>query len=400
MAFLKAFFIYLLSELKRNIPERVFTKYLYLHFLLNPKQINIMRHFNHFIRTALVLTMGIFVFASCQQQPQYSAEITEEDGEEVAVLHDRDNNTHVSIAVSVGNTMYELMVNDTNHLSFPVSLKAYSNSPGKFGNPFLYPWGNRLEGDYYYFNDQKITLDTTIESITLERDGNGLPIHGYLTKNDAWETVDYSASEDGGATHTAEIDFTEHPDLMKNYPFPHVVRMKHALEDGVVSIELTVENTGEESMPLAYGFHTYYKIPPMETNDSYLTIPAENYMELDSLLLPTGNLEDINSLISDPRQYRIGTKLIDHIFTEFNSGNDYTEFVLQKPNHTVNIQIGPEYKYTTVYSPLDKDYPYVCVEPMMAPTNGFNLYHKGDWDHLPIVQAGEEHTSTFRISIE
>jgi aldose 1-epimerase len=358
-----------------------------------------MRKLNVLVSTVIIAAISVAAFNACEQQPQYSAEIIDEQGEEVAVLRDRDNNTKVSIAVSVGNTMYELMVNDTNQLSFPLSLKEYKNSPGKFGNPFLYPWGNRLEGDYYYFNDQKITLDTTIESITMERDGNGLPIHGYLTKNDAWETVDYTAAGEDGATHTAEIDFTEHPDLMKNYPFPHVVRMKHILKDGVVSIELTVENTGEKPMPLAYGFHTYYKIPPMENNDSYLSIPADKYMELDSLLLPTGNLTDITKLISDPQQYRIGTKLIDHIFTQMNYADDGAEFVLEKPNGNVNIEIGSQYKYATVYSPLDKEHAYVCVEPMMAPTNGFNLYHKGDWDHLPVVEPGVTHRSKFTIAV-
>ena len=187
---------------------------------------------------------------------------------------------------------------------------------------------------------------------------------------------------------------------MKNYPFPHVVKMKHILKDGTVSVELTVENTGENPMPLAYGFHTYYKIPPMETNDSYLSIPADNYMELNEQLLPTGNLKDINTFLSNPDQYRIGTKLIDHIFTGFNSGNGSAEFALQKPNQNVNINIGSQYQYVTVYSPLDKEYPYVCVEPMMAPTNGINLYHKGKLDNLPIVEPGETNKSTFKISAQ
>lgn len=359
-----------------------------------------MRHFNNSIRTAFIVLLSVFVFGSCQQD-QYSAEITEMAGEEIAVLRDNKNNIRANIAVSIGNNMYKLMVNDTNQLHFPTTLEEYSKTNTKHANPFMYPWGNRLEGYYYYFNDQKISVDTTIPSLYFQRDDNNLPLHGYMTKIDAWETVSYQASNENGATHTAKIDFSDHPRLMKNYPFPHIVTMKHTLKDGTVSVQVTVENTGDKAMPVAYGFHTYYKIPPMDSHDNYLTIPAKKYMELDDRFLPTGELTDIFNLVSDPRHYKIGTKKIDNIFTQLNTNeNDYSMFSLEKPNRTINIQMGKNYQYATVYSPIEEGTSFVCVEPMMAPTNAFNLYHKEKWDHLPIVQPGETQQSTFKIALQ
>ncbi len=359
-----------------------------------------MRHFNNSLQTAFIIVLSMFVFASCQQD-QYSAEVTEKAGEEIAVLRDKENNMRVNIAVSIGNNMYKLMVNDTNQLHFPTTLEEYGTTNTKHANPFMYPWSNRLEGYYYYFNDQKISVDTTDPSLYFQRDGNNLPLHGYMTKVDAWETVSYQATNEDGAIHTAKIDFSEHPRLMKNYPFPHVVTMKHILKDGTVSIQVAVENTGEKAMPVAYGFHTYYKIPPMDSYDNYLTIAAEKIMELDDQSLPTGELTDISNLLSDPRHYRIGTKTIDHVFTQLKTDEDgYSVFSLEKPNHTLNIHMGESYQYATVYSPIEEGTSFVCVEPMMAPTNGFNLYHKGIWDHLPVVQPGETQQSTFKIAVE
>ncbi|MGM0530564.1 MAG: hypothetical protein ACQER7_04370, partial [Bacteroidota bacterium] len=86
-----------------------------------------MRHFNNSIRTAFIVVLSVFVFTSCQQD-QYSAEVTEKAGEEVAVLHDNENNMRVNIAVSIGNNMYKLMVNDTNQLHFPTTLEEYSTT--------------------------------------------------------------------------------------------------------------------------------------------------------------------------------------------------------------------------------------------------------------------------------
>ena len=209
-----------------------------------------MKAINHLVRIMLFLLAGAFFFISCKQNP-YEASITDKDGIEVAVLHDHKNNVQVNIAVSIGNTMYQLLVNDSNELHFPVTLKDYQTTHDKHGNPFMYPWGNRLEGYYYYFNDRKINVDTTIPSLYFQRDGNNLPLHGYMVKTDAWETINYQASNDQGATHTAQIKFAEHPKLMKNYPFPHILEMRHSLKDGEVTIQVYVKNTGEQKMPLA-----------------------------------------------------------------------------------------------------------------------------------------------------
>ncbi|MEF8810900.1 MAG: hypothetical protein V5A47_08265, partial [Bacteroidales bacterium] len=70
-----------------------------------------MRHFNNSLQTAFIIVLSMFVFASCQQD-QYSAEVTEKAGEEIALLRDNENNMRVNIAVSIGNNMYKLMVND------------------------------------------------------------------------------------------------------------------------------------------------------------------------------------------------------------------------------------------------------------------------------------------------
>ena len=358
-----------------------------------------MKVMNHLFRAILFLFMGAFVVISCKQN-RYEARIIDKDGVEVAVLKDHKNSVQANIAVDIGNTMYQLLVNDSNELYFPVSLKDYQSTHDKHGNPFMYPWGNRLEDYHYYFNDQKINVDTTIPSLYFQRDGNNLPLHGYMVKTDAWKTTNHQASNDQGATHTAQIKFSEHPKLMKNYPFPHILKMTHTLKGGEISIKVTVQNTGEKTMPLAYGFHTYYKIPDMDEQNTYLNIPADKFFELDSLSLPTGNLKDIESLISEPHHCRLGKKKIDHIFTELHQANKpFATFSLQKPRHSTSIHIGSRYRYTTVYSPVSQGTRFICIEPMMAPTNGFNLYHKEKWDHLPIVKPGETQSSTFKITV-
>src|SRR3954469_23273830 len=76
----------------------------------------------------------------------YRIESAERDGIPIIRLHDNRAKTVVSVAPSIGNIAFEMLVNGTNVLWFPFqSLSEFKSKPTMCGVPLLAPWANRLD---------------------------------------------------------------------------------------------------------------------------------------------------------------------------------------------------------------------------------------------------------------
>src|SRR5437870_5704341 len=144
----------------------------------------------------------------------------------------------VSLAPSIGNIAFEFSVHGKNILWFPFpgpdELKA---APVLCGIPFLAPWANRINGESYWANEKKYTLNPALGN--LRRDSNLLPIHGLLLFSPAWRLVAVEADADS-ASATSRLEFWQHPELMAQFPFAHVLTMTHRLRNGSLEVETTV----------------------------------------------------------------------------------------------------------------------------------------------------------------
>src|SRR5579863_8416187 len=87
---------------------------------------------------------------------QYTARRTTADGVAVVRLEDQRHHTTVSVAPTVGNVAFELMVNGHNALWFPFpSVAAFRAKPRICGIPLLAPWADRLDEIAFYANGRK-----------------------------------------------------------------------------------------------------------------------------------------------------------------------------------------------------------------------------------------------------
>ncbi|MCB1190774.1 MAG: aldose 1-epimerase [Leptospiraceae bacterium] len=323
----------------------------------------------------------------------YNAKQSKVDNLEVVELEDNRNSIKAKIALNLGNTLYELSVNQENILYFPASLHEYSSSKSLHGNPFLYPWANRLEGDYFYFQNKLYDFQ---KNPLIFRDKNGFPLHGLLLKSPYWKTSKLYHSNSEGAIHVASLDFAVHPELMEVFPFKHTIEMIHTLKDGKITIQVVVKNTGTTDMPVSFGFHPYFSISSSERKDSFVTLPVQTEWELNSNLLPTGKQK---GFWNKGNKFRLGDLFLDFCYGDFWEQEDgYSHFLIETKNRVVEINFGGSYKTAVVFAPLEK--PFVCIEPMTSPTNGINLYHKGLWKRLPIIKPGEFFQAEFSIKIK
>jgi aldose 1-epimerase len=296
----------------------------------------------------------------------YSAARVGVDGVETVRLADSARQVEVAVAPRIGNMAYEMSVRGRNVLWFPYDSPAeLEKRPAFCGVPFLGPWANRIDRDGYRANGREYLLNAALGN--LRRDGNGKAIHGLLNFSPLWEVASMGA-DDASAHVASRLEFWRHPTLMAQFPFAHTVTMTHRLAGGVLEVETAIENLSVEPLPIAVGYHPYFRLHDAPRDDWRVHIAAKERMVLNEQLIPTG--ETVVNPFADPHSLRTGQ--LDDVFTELvRDGDGRARFWVEGAGERITVTYGPKYPVAVVYAPSDKD--FICFEPMSAPTNAFNL---------------------------
>ncbi len=369
------------------------------------------------------------------------------------------------IAVGIGNTLcyfgHPTILDGRNLLHFPWhDLRAYRENRELGGNPFLYPWANRLDRDGFEFHGQRYDFPDTPErggggdgaqpatgssdqaaGDPFWRDGNGLPLHGLLLKSDRWRTIsappDASNASDSfdsferdgdSVAHRAEQIFDESHPGYECFPFTHRIEVEHRLNfdprRGLrLRVTTRVENRGEKILPLSFGYHPYFSYAGFARDQVRLDLPARFCLDTDDSLLPTGRLIPTENRWPSRRDFALAGHNFDHGFTGLErAGRQSTEgppsrnasgaapraeFRMATPGHEVSVAFGAGYDVAVIYAPYDEQatQEFVCFEPMLAPTNalgsaGAKIANAGDdtgWPRLRSLAPGASFSAEFEI---
>jgi len=251
------------------------------------------------------------------------------------------------------------------------------------------PWANRIDGYGYWANRKKYVLNTDLKNFRL--DGNQLPIHGLLVYAKEWKVIRLTAGEDH-ALVTSRLEFWRRPDWMAQFPFAHALEMTYRLQNGSLEVETSIENLSLEPMPLSLGYHTYYRLEDTPREDWTVHISAQERMILSDKLVPTGEKKEV----SLPDAYPIRGIRLDDVFCGLvRDRQGMAEFRLQGRNQKIKVLFGPKYDVAIVFSPQDRD--FVCFEPMVGPTNAFNMAHARTFSGLQSIPSGGTWKESFWI---
>jgi aldose 1-epimerase len=306
---------------------------------------------------------------------------------DIVRLHDPASGVEISIVPAIGNMAYEMKVKGRNILWFPFeSLEAFRDAPSFCGIPFLGPWANRIDGDAYWINGNRYLLNPELGNV--RRDGNGLPIHGLLSFSPLWRVVDR-----GPAHVSSRIEFWRYPELMAQFPFAHNLTMTHRLSGGELEVETVVENLATQPMPIAVGYHPYFRLHDTPRDGWKASLSARGHLTLDHRLLPTGEVRP--AAFGDP--HSLDGSQLDDVLTDLVRDSDgRARFHVHGGNQRVTVAYGPKYTTAVVYAPAAGD--FICFEPMSAATNAFNRAHRGLCPDLQSVPAGGVWRESFWIS--
>lgn len=328
--------------------------------------------------------------AACFGQ-NYSARETGDHGVPIVRLSDLAHHVEVNIAPSIGNRAYEMKVNGQNILDFPFpDAAAFRERPGLCGIPFLAPWANRLSEQSFWANNKQYVFNMGLGNVH-----GAIPIHGFLSSSAEWRVTEVKAGPDS-AWVTSRLEFWRYPDMMAQWPFAHEYEMTYLLSGGTLEVRLTVTNLSREPMPLAIGFHPYYKIPGIPRDQWIAHIPARKHVKANQNL-PTGEFT--------PNPLGDGFSMEGHTFDDgftdlVREADGRAHFSVESAGKKVEAMFGPKYPVAVVWAPTGRDgkpTDFMCFEPMTGITNGVNLAHEGKYRELQTIPAGAKWVESFWV---
>lgn len=268
----------------------------------------------------------------------------------------RSDALSATVHPEAGMVVSSLRAGGTELLAQREGLEAYVERGSTFGIPLLHPWANRLErlpaGD----------------SPRVRRDGNGLPIHGLV------HATPFDVVALDGTAVAGRLEFAE----LTAFPFPHRLDVEMRVERATLEITTVVTNTGEEPMPVCFGWHPYFELPA----DPVIGLAVARRALLDVRGLPTGETEAVEPTIAP-----LADRTFDDLFVELAAP---PRFSLEGAGRRLDVAFVSGYPVAQVYRPAEAT--FICFEPMAAPTNGLI-----SGDH-PTIAPGRRYTARFAVS--
>lgn len=311
--------------------------------------------------------------------PRYRAEMTEVAALPACALHDEVADLHATWLVGAGMLGASLVHRGEELLWQGPGAGGYAWQRKFMGIPFLHPWANRLRRFGYRAAGREVELDPSSQLLLL--DDNGLPIHGLLAASRLWSLGELGA-DDQRASVMAALDFSQ-PELLSAFPFRHRIEIEVALDDRGLTVTTTLTATGEDAVPIAFGFHPYLQLPGLPRGQWTVSFPVRRRLLLDGKGIPTGATEEV-----EPIRGEIGERTWDDGFDRLGSP---ARFELHGGPRTIAIEYSDGYPVAQIFAPPGQE--YICVEPMTAPTDALNSAD----GMLRSVPAGERFSASFRI---
>jgi aldose 1-epimerase len=211
------------------------------------------------------------------------------------------------------------------------------------------------------------------------------------------ESARRSASE---AALTCAFHSADFPELRKEYPFPHELRLAWTLTEGDLLVRVMVRNTGEGRMPMGFGLHPYFSAPFFEDtprSECLVTVPAAQYWELEDSL-PTGKVRKARGAYDLRGGRPLEGMSFDDVFTGLGGGE--TRSVVDDRSKKVRLVIesGPEFREMVVFTPPGRN--AIAIEPYTCTTDAVNLERGGVDAGLIVLDPGGEFTGSMKIFIE
>ena len=284
------------------------------------------------------------------------------------------------IVPALGNNCYAFRVAGRVLIDEPPDLATLQERPTAYGNPILFPFPNRIRDGSWTFEGETYQFDKPPDAPTT--------IHGLLL-NRPYQLQRHAADENG-ATLVCTLNSHDVPDIGRQYPFPFHIEITYTLKDSVLTMGISIKNTGKRNMPMGFGIHPYFRVA--NPSQAKITVPAAKYWELDNVLVPTGKQLPVAGALDlrDGKPF-VGLKL-DHVFTDVQLTDGVSRCII---GNELVMEADAIFRELVVYTPPGRD--AICFEPYTCPTDAINLEAKGIPAGIIVLSPEETFAATVRI---
>jgi len=299
----------------------------------------------------------------------------------------------VSIVPDLGSNMFRFRVGEHNLIYCEEELLKRTDFTGNF---VLWPFPNRISNKRYSYQGQDYSLE---EVKRLQ--GNYVLVHG-LVFDRPWHYEQPVVSADS-ASVTTYVEITPDSPYYESFPFESRLSLTYMLTKSGLRTTYRVQNTGASDLPFGFALHPYF---PRLSGDqeTLISLPADEVMEADDELLPTGRVFALDKLMYamyDLRQpVPIGSLNLDHVYTGLHPHQsatiDYRQHHLQ-----LHISATDDFTHIVLYTPPGK--PFFCLEHQTCSTDAVNLHNQSPerqkMAHLLEVHPGEISTGSIDYTV-
>lgn len=243
-----------------------------------------------------------------------------------------------------------------------------------FRSAFLLPWPNRVKDGQYHFKEEEFKLP-------VNEVARNHAIHGFLYRY-PFQLIE----EELDKNFVTVVLKNEFKGDYPGYPFAFntEIKFKLSIESGL-SIEITVENTDKEKIPMGIGWHPYFQFGE-QVDQYHLQMPVTEGYELDERFIPSGKITEYTNF---EQARELGNTKFDSSFRlKSNTGKVATRFI--EPNRKLSLQCWQDsgtdkYNYLQVYIPRHRQ--SLAIEPMTCAIDAFNN-KDGLWLVAPGLKVG------------
>jgi len=230
--------------------------------------------------------------------------------------------------------------------------------PARAGCAVLVPFANRIRLGKYSFGGRAYQLP-------LNDSSGPNAIHGLLA-NVRWDLSKLARDQ-----IVFSRDFPGEP----GYPFPFRAQVSYVLKDEGLEVQLSVENLGNQDMPITAGAHPYFRLDG-DLSEWILYLKSRGRLLANEGKIPTGQI-----LEEDPSG-RLDDRELDHCYAI--EGD-----VLLQNRKGLRLEL-KGFRYLQVYVPPRRD--SVALEPMTGAPDAFN-----NGMGLTILGPGESLKASFKV---
>lgn len=314
----------------------------------------------------------------------FSIRHVKENGLDLVNLIDENCGTEISLLPGYGATLHAFRVQQKDGVLFNVidnyrdAAELKREMARSFKGPKLSPFPCRIPGGGYRFEGKEYRFQHLFS--------DGTAIHGLLY--DKPFTVLEENAGDGAATVSMQYSYIK-DDL--GYPFLYTCLVKYGLYPGnVLEVVTTVTNDDREVIPLADGWHPYWRLGG-RANDWQLQFHSAAIVDFDEWLVPTGSLTQYEEFET---ARPLGDHFLDNCFT-LKPGLVSAACELYNPSSGLRVSFFPDdasYPYLQIYTPATRD--SIAVENLSGAPDCFN-----NKMGLVVLQPGHSQIFTLRYKV-